>query len=50
MQTFIKLCQVLEQIMTTKINIYGFGISFMNILAFIVVSSVSAVFLRRLLD
>ena len=50
MSTFIKLCQVLEQIMTMKMNIYGFSVSFMNILAFIVVSSVSAAFLRFLLD
>lgn len=50
MDVFIKLCNVLEQIFNTKLYIYGYGISFMNIFAYVVVASVSAIFLRRLLD
>lgn len=50
MNVFIKLYDVIGQILNMKMNIYGYHISFMNIFAFIIISGVSALFLKRLLD
>lgn len=48
MSVFVKLYQVISQIMNTPFNIYGYNITFMNIFAFVMIGCICAIFLRRL--
>ena len=50
MDVFIKLYDVIGKIITTKMNIYGYNISFMNIFAFCFITGVCAIFIKRLLS
>ena len=50
MDVFIKLWEVIAEIFNTKFYIYGYYISFMNIFAFIIISGVCALFIKRLLS
>lgn len=50
MDVLVKLYDVLGKIFSLKMNIYGYNVSFMNILAFGFITGVCAIFIKRLLS
>lgn len=50
MSVLSTLFSVIGQIINKSMNIFGYRISFMNIFAFVIVISVSALFIRNLLS
>lgn len=45
-----QLFTTVNTILNTQMNLFGFGISFMNILAFVIISSICAIFLVKLIN